>query len=83
MGIEETDNRNGATEENKNLNTVNLDKILVEEIGQIGPFQLRILGLSVIVVIFAAWGASEFVFTTARISTRYKGYRILFLIMIK
>lgn len=59
------------SEEDNKQKIVNLDKILVEEIGQIGPYQLRILGLSVIVVIFAAWAASEYVFTTARIETRY------------
>ncbi|XP_046977823.1 organic cation transporter protein-like [Vanessa cardui] len=57
-------------EEKQDGKTVNLDRILVEEIGEIGPYQLRTLGLSVVVVIFAAWAASEYVFTTARISTR-------------
>lgn len=49
---------------------IDLDTILVEEVGQFGRFQLRVLFLAVIVVIFAAWGASEYVFTTARINTR-------------
>ncbi|KOB51980.1 Organic cation transporter, partial [Operophtera brumata] len=49
---------------------IDLDTILVEEIGQFGRFQLRVLLLAVIVVIFAAWGASEYVFTTARLNTR-------------
>ncbi|KAF9803198.1 hypothetical protein SFRURICE_018349 [Spodoptera frugiperda] len=48
---------------------VDLDTILVEEIGQFGKFQLRTLLLTVIVVIFAAFHA-EYVFTTARIETR-------------
>lgn len=51
-------------------NKIDLDTILVEEIGQFGWFQLRVLVTVVVLVIFAAWGASEFVFTTARISTR-------------
>ena len=48
---------------------VDLDTILVEEIGQFGRFQLRTLLLTLIVVIFAAFHA-EYVFTTARIETR-------------
>lgn len=51
-------------------NRVDLDTILVDEIGQFGWFQLKTLILAVVLVIFAAWGASEYVFTTARISTR-------------
>ncbi|CAH2047625.1 unnamed protein product, partial [Iphiclides podalirius] len=49
---------------------VDLDTILVEEIGQFGWYQLRTLVLSALMVVFAAWAASEYVFTTARISTR-------------
>ncbi|XP_023935689.2 organic cation transporter protein-like [Bicyclus anynana] len=49
---------------------VNLDTILVSEIGQFGWFQLRILALAVSMAIFAAWAAAEFNFTTARIPTR-------------
>ncbi|KAJ8723069.1 hypothetical protein PYW08_002981 [Mythimna loreyi] len=48
---------------------VDLDTILVEEIGQFGRFQLRTLLLTIIVVIFAAFHA-EYVFTTARIQSR-------------
>lgn len=49
---------------------MDLDKILVEEIGQFGRYQLRTCLLSVLLVIFAAWGAVEYVFTTSRITTR-------------
>lgn len=49
---------------------VDLDTILVEEIGQFGKYQLKTFLLSVILVLFIAWGAVEYVFTTARISTR-------------
>lgn len=49
---------------------MDLDTILVNEIGQFGWFQLRILGLSISMAIFAAWAAAEFNFTTARIPTR-------------
>lgn len=71
MGEGRKSMQNDGHEEIDKQKIVNLDKILVEEIGQIGPYQLRTLGLSVIVVIFAAWAASEYVFTTARINTRY------------
>lgn len=72
---DETANNNEA---NKMTKAVNLDRILIEEIGEIGPYQLRILALSVIVVIFAAWAATEYIFTTSRITTRYKRLQNIF-----
>ncbi|XP_075975288.1 organic cation transporter protein-like [Anticarsia gemmatalis] len=59
------------TEEQRDVKRkIDLDTILVEEIGQFGKFQLRTYVLAVIVAIFVAWGSTEYVFTTARISTR-------------
>lgn len=49
---------------------VDLDTILVEELGQFGLYQLRMLLLAIVVVIFGAWAAVEYIFTTARISSR-------------
>lgn len=49
---------------------VELDTILVEEIGQFGKYQLRTFLLSVVLVLFIAWSAVEYVFTTSRITTR-------------
>ncbi|XP_023935705.2 organic cation transporter protein-like [Bicyclus anynana] len=49
---------------------VNLDTILIEDIGQFGMYQFRILLLTVVFVILTAFSAMEFVFTTARINTR-------------
>ncbi|KAI8422048.1 hypothetical protein MSG28_009947 [Choristoneura fumiferana] len=49
---------------------VDLDTILVEELGQFGWFQARTLALAAVIVIFAGVAASEFVFTTARINHR-------------
>ncbi|XP_052741133.1 organic cation transporter protein-like [Bicyclus anynana] len=49
---------------------VNLDNILVEEIGQFGRYQIRTLMLTLVVVVFGAWGATEYIITTARIKTR-------------
>ncbi|XP_021195348.3 organic cation transporter protein [Helicoverpa armigera] len=49
---------------------VELDDILVQEIGQFGKYQLRSFLLSVVLVLFVAWSAVEYVFTTARINTR-------------
>ncbi|XP_072932386.1 organic cation transporter protein-like [Epargyreus clarus] len=60
----------GSTEEGRPVKKVDLDTILVEELGQFGWFQLRMLAMTVLVVIFAAWAAGEYIFTTARIPTR-------------
>ncbi|XP_059057507.1 organic cation transporter protein-like [Achroia grisella] len=49
---------------------VDLDTILIRELGQFGLFQLKTLLLAVIMVIFASWGANEYIFTTSRINTR-------------
>lgn len=48
---------------------LDLDTILINEVGQFGRFQLRTLMLTAIGVVFAAFHA-EYVFTTARINTR-------------
>ncbi|XP_047990415.1 organic cation transporter protein-like [Leguminivora glycinivorella] len=47
-----------------------INEILLEELGQFGKYQLRVLLLSAIAVIWAGIAASDFVFTTARINTR-------------
>ncbi|XP_069358096.1 organic cation transporter protein-like [Maniola hyperantus] len=49
---------------------LNLDNVLVEEIGQFGRYQIRTLLLISIVLVFAGWSATEYIFTTARIKTR-------------
>lgn len=49
---------------------VNLDTVLIEAIGQFGRYQLRTLLLAVVLSIFTAFSAMEFVFSTARINTR-------------
>ncbi|XP_045769740.1 organic cation transporter protein-like [Maniola jurtina] len=49
---------------------VNLDNVLVEEIGQFGRYQIRTLLLISVVLIFGGWAATEYIFTTARITTR-------------
>ncbi|XP_034829497.1 organic cation transporter protein-like [Maniola hyperantus] len=49
---------------------VNLDTILIEDIGQFGMYQFRLLLLAALLVIFIALIAMEFVFTAARINTR-------------
>lgn len=55
------------TEENTDID---LDKILTEEIGQFGWFQLRTVTLTAVAVIFSGVVAIEYVFTTARTNTR-------------
>ncbi|GBP53922.1 Organic cation transporter protein [Eumeta japonica] len=47
-----------------------LDTILVQEVGQFGPYQLRSLILAAVIAIFTAWSAGEYIFTTARTPTR-------------
>ncbi|GBP53917.1 Solute carrier family 22 member 7 [Eumeta japonica] len=49
---------------------LNLDTILVQEVGQFGPYQLRTLFLAALIATFAAWSAGEYIFTTARTPTR-------------
>ncbi|XP_050563221.1 organic cation transporter protein-like [Spodoptera frugiperda] len=47
-----------------------LDTLLVEELGQFGRFQLRTFLLAAVLVMLVAWSNLEYIFTTARIGTR-------------
>ncbi|XP_063535088.1 organic cation transporter protein-like [Cydia strobilella] len=58
---------NSKAEENTDID---LDKILTEEIGQFGWFQLRAVTLTAVAVIFSGVAATEYIFTTARTNTR-------------
>lgn len=49
---------------------VDLDNILVEEVGQFGKYQIVTLLLAAFPVIFSAFASGEYIFTTARINTR-------------
>lgn len=49
---------------------VDLDHILVNEVGQFGRYQLITLALAALPIIFSAFAAGEYIFTTARIPTR-------------
>ncbi|XP_041980313.1 organic cation transporter protein-like [Aricia agestis] len=49
---------------------VDLDKILVEEVGQFGKYQILTVLLAALPVIFSAFAAGEYIFTTARIPSR-------------
>ncbi|XP_026752931.2 organic cation transporter protein-like [Galleria mellonella] len=49
---------------------VDLDQILIDEIGQFGRFQVITLVLLIFPIIFAAFSIGGYVFTTARIPTR-------------
>ncbi|CAK1585779.1 unnamed protein product [Parnassius mnemosyne] len=67
MTITHNSPRTSKVEDGKTpVHKVDLDTILVQEIGQFGWYQFRTWLLSVVVVIFAAWASSEYVFTTAR-----------------
>lgn len=63
-------NQENEDPESEIMEQVTLDSIFVKEIGQFGRFQLKTVFLAAIIAIFASWGATEYVFTTARISTR-------------
>ncbi|XP_047531439.1 organic cation transporter protein-like [Vanessa atalanta] len=54
----------------QNNERVNLDTILKNDIGQFGRFQLRMVGLAALIVVFIGWSTSEYLFTVARINTR-------------
>lgn len=49
---------------------VDLDNILVEEVGQFGKYQIVTLLLAAFPVIFSAFASGEYIFTTARIPAR-------------
>lgn len=49
---------------------VDLDEILVNEVGPFGRYQIIMLLLASIPIIFSAWASGEYIFTTARIPTR-------------
>ncbi|XP_026318755.1 organic cation transporter protein-like [Hyposmocoma kahamanoa] len=50
--------------------TIDLDHILVEEVGQFGKYQLTTLLLAILPVIFGALASGVYIFTTARIPSR-------------
>lgn len=47
-----------------------LDDILTNEVGQLGLYQVVMILLAAFPVIFSAFAAGEYIFTTARIPTR-------------
>ncbi|KAL4709601.1 hypothetical protein ACJJTC_007332 [Scirpophaga incertulas] len=57
------------TSTTKENSQIDLDTILVNEIGQFGWFQARTILLAIILVIFCAWSSAQYVFNTARITT--------------
>lgn len=54
----------------EDIKKVDLDAILIEDIGQFGKYQLRTLILTVVLVMCWALLAVEFIFSSARINTR-------------
>lgn len=63
-----------SSEENGNVEkgrtNIDLDNILVEEVGQIGKYQIVTVLLAALPVIFSAFASGEYIFTTARIPSR-------------
>lgn len=49
---------------------LDLDTVLVNEVGQFGRYQILALLLATVPAVFSAWATSEYIFTTARIPTR-------------
>lgn len=49
---------------------VNIETILLRELGQFGLYQKRVFAVAVVAAMIAALAANEYLFTTARISTR-------------
>ncbi|CAF4852861.1 unnamed protein product [Pieris macdunnoughi] len=49
---------------------VDLDTILVDEVGQFGAYQITTLLLAALPVIFSAFASGEYIFTTARVPSR-------------
>ncbi|CAG9562492.1 unnamed protein product [Danaus chrysippus] len=54
----------------KGKTNIDLDNILVEEVGQIGKYQIVTVLLAALPVIFSAFASGEYIFTTARIPSR-------------
>lgn len=61
---------NGAADGDELKKGIDVDEILVDEVGQFGKYQVVMLLLAAAPIIFAAWASGEYIFTTARISTR-------------
>lgn len=50
---------------------MDFERILLDDIGAFGPYQLRTIALAGLIAIFVGWSIAEFLFTAARIDTRY------------
>ncbi|VVC91055.1 unnamed protein product [Leptidea sinapis] len=55
-----------ASSNGEGRNKISLETLLVEEIGQFGRYQCRMVGVTIIFIIFASWPAVEYLFTTAQ-----------------
>ncbi|VVC91050.1 unnamed protein product [Leptidea sinapis] len=55
-----------ASSNGEGRNKISLETLLVEEIGQFGRYQCRMVGVTIVFVIFASWAGVEYLFTTAR-----------------
>ncbi|XP_075975362.1 organic cation transporter protein-like [Anticarsia gemmatalis] len=59
-----------STEKGEAKSGVDLDNILEDEVGQFGKYQIVTLALAAFPIIFSAFASGEYIFTTARISSR-------------
>ncbi|VVC91056.1 unnamed protein product [Leptidea sinapis] len=55
-----------ASSNGEGRNKISLETLLVEEIGQFGRYQCRMVGVTIVFVIFASWAGVEYLFTTAQ-----------------
>ncbi|KAL0830907.1 hypothetical protein ABMA28_002997 [Loxostege sticticalis] len=69
-----TENNSFGSQQNQESKTkatrVNVDSILIEELGQCGKFHIRTVLLLSLAGCLGAWATNEYVFTTARIPSR-------------
>lgn len=62
--------KNEVSDTHETENIVNIEKILVDEVGQFGRYQQRVFAVALLVAMMAAFSGNEYLFTTARIRTR-------------
>lgn len=77
-----TENNSFGSQQNQESKTkathVNVDSILIEELGQFGKFHIRTVLLLSLAGCLGACATNEYVFTTARIPSRLVLFHYIF-----